>query len=130
MKKTFLLLTVMIVSCILFFSCKKNDDKQVGIVGYWVGQYGSGDAAPSVDYCFLIKEDGRIRVYSNSADTTIGDRANGTYTFQGSTLTAYYAFSPDAIYSTTAVLKGNRLEGSWGNRLSNSNGGTYFAVKK
>jgi hypothetical protein len=77
MKTLYLLLSVITVLAIAS-SCKKSSNSPApkSVVGYWVGDYGSGTATPSEGYAFLFRTNGTVRVYNNS-DTTTALAAEG-----------------------------------------------------
>lgn len=134
-KRNLFFLFCFVAACTVMSSCKKDKDKEnedpdanlpalTNVIGYWKGTYTPG----TQDYAFLVKEENNtIIVYANSADTTRAEKAYGIWTFDPATkkFTSYYAYDQDRKYSTTGTLIHRRLEGTWGNQLSNTGGGTY-----
>lgn len=142
MKRIFFPLSLILAISATFISCKKDKDPDADlppltdVVGYWVGMYGTGQGDPNKDYAFLVKPDNRLIVYSQTADTSVADKATGTWTFDKQTkkFTSYYVYHyddrPDNTHSTKGELIHRSLTGTWGNGLETSGGGTFKVTFK
>ncbi|MEZ0539068.1 hypothetical protein [Fibrella arboris] len=113
-------------------ACKKDDIAPTpSMAGFWVGKYGNGAAAATVDYAFLIKSDGSMKVYANNADTAKASKASGTYFVSGTKINGSYSYSGGTQYSFIATTddKFTTMSGSWGSG-SVTTGNTFFMNKK
>ena len=138
MKSTHKMLLIILTLSTLA-SCKKSgDDEDIQYTnpqGYWTGLYGSGSAVPSQNYAWLFRANGTVRVYSQSADTSVASKAEGTYVLSGQTVTTTYTYVSGAItgtFSTLAVADGDfiNLTGTYGSGANNSGGGTFILNRK
>jgi len=127
--KTILLISIAILS---IYSCKKDSkpEKRTSPVGYWKGFYGSGTNPQTQNYSWLFRSDGTIRVYSQSADTSGGSKAEGNYTVVGTTITTQYTYISGPItgtFSTNSVVdeEFENLSGTYGSGTNTSGGGTF-----
>jgi uncharacterized protein (TIGR03066 family) len=128
------LLTVFLSVCLLSVvtpSCKKDKVDPSRIVGYWKGKLGNQTSYPSAGYAMLFRADGTVRVF-NSADTTTGSKAEGTYTFRGATITTNYAFPNNEKFSSTATVDAKFIfqEGTFGSGTNATNGDRFFIKKQ
>ena len=125
--------------CFLYIlpSCKKTVEPPPppvsNHIGFWMGKYSTGATTyPSYGYAMLLRTNGTVRVF-NGADTTTATKAEGTYTFTGTTINTVYSYSPSpGRLSTTAVIdaKNTFQQGSWGNGTSVVDRGKFFLVKQ
>lgn len=129
-----LLISMVVVS---MYSCKKdNDDEpQDSPAGYWKGFYGSGTNPATQNYSWLFRENGTLRVYSQSADTTAGSKAEGTYSVNGSTIKTSYTYISGAIsgsFSTTASTPDDfeTMSGTYGSGSATTGGGTFILTRQ
>ena len=135
--KTFKLLTMAtVIVPVLLTACKKDDPEPRTVTGFWVGKYGSNNNYPTSDYAFLFRGDGTVRVFSGGADTTSAgvSKAEGIYSFLGSTVTAKYTYmgAGGTTFSVSAKVnsKFTFMEGTWGPGDNTSGSGRYFVVKE
>lgn len=115
-------------------ACKKDDPKP-GLTGFWTGKYGNVDSYPTSGYAFLFRGDGTVRVFNNSDTTGAAvSKAEGIYSFLGSTVTAKYTYLgvAGATYSVSAKVNDQFtfMEGTWGPGENTSGSGKYFLVKQ
>ncbi len=126
----FILLISLTISTI--YSCKKDKDpaKRTTPVGYWKGLYGIGTNPQTLNYSWLFRGNGTVRVYSQSTDTATASKAEGTYNTSGTTITTNYTYVSGPItgtFSTNSVVDQNfqTLSGTYGSGASSSGGGTF-----
>jgi len=115
-------------------ACKKDDPKP-GLTGFWTGKYGNGNDYPTSGYAFLFRGDGTVRVFNNSDTTSAAvTKAEGIYSFLGSTVTAKYTYltGGNPTYSVSAKVNDQFtfMEGTWGPGDNTSGNGRYFLVKQ
>ena len=113
-------------------ACKKDKAATPSVVGFWEGKYGNGSAVPGLDYFFLFRSNGTVRIYADGADTATSSKADGTYIVTGNTVTTTYTYSGNISYSTlaTADTEFKTLDGTWGDNANTSGRGTFRVFKK
>jgi hypothetical protein len=125
-------LSLLAAAAMLAISCSKTETPKPSINGLWIGKYSSGATAyPIYGYAFLFRPDGTVRVF-NDADTTVANKAEGTYAILGSTITTNYKFiTGGQSYSTSAKINENYtfMEGTWGSGTNVTSGGNFFIYK-
>ncbi len=136
MKKLYNAVSAILLSGILFVSCKKdNPAPAASIVGFWMGKYGTGPTTyPNKSYAFLFRNDGTVRVYHLNYlnDTSAVHKGEGTYSVTGGMVkTSYTLLLYGYEFSTTATIDAHFtfMEGDWEPGLDPSNGGKFFANK-
>jgi len=117
---------------VLATACSKSNNKAVqpkSIIGYWSGKYGGAYTYPTSGYHFLFRSDGTVRVYDGT-DTASSGVAEGTYTFQDSTVMTNYSYGGGSAYSTYAIVNSTytSMQGTWGQEPNIS--GMFFADKQ
>ena len=123
----FLAVSLLAVSC----SKDNDDDSTPTITGFWSGAYGNGTSIPTLDYAFLFRTDGTVRVFNNS-DTTAATKAEGTYTISGVNVNTTYSYiGQTTVYNTKAIANESftQMNGQWGSGTSTSSGGTFYLDK-
>ncbi|HTB51189.1 MAG TPA: hypothetical protein VK718_00325 [Ferruginibacter sp.] len=136
MKKIFPLFVISLVFAIMFVSCKKTVTTTVtikdtirreSIVGFWPGLYEQPGYDPldnTLQFSFLYRNDGTMRVYADGTDTTsadVGEEADGTYNISGLTLTTYFNIGgTDFISAATLDSTFTYYEGTAGDAPSSS----------
>ncbi|WP_375448319.1 hypothetical protein [uncultured Fibrella sp.] len=112
-------------------ACSKKDDPTPTMIGFWVGKYGNGSSAATIDYAFLLKSDGSMKVYANNADTAKASKASGTYFISGTKINGSYVYAGTDKYSMTATTddKFTTMSGSWGSGTTTT-GNTFFMTKR
>lgn len=134
MKTSKLLFIVIGIIAVSLSACKKNDPAP-GLTGFWTGKYGSGNNYPTNGYAFLFRSDGTVRVFNDSDTTNAAvTRAEGIYSFLGSTVTAKYTYlnAGGSTFSVTGAVNSQFtfIEGTWGPGDNTSGNGRYFLVKQ
>ncbi len=134
MKKT-IMLSIIGISIIGFFSACKKSDPSPTIVGFWAGKYSFNNTNPSHGYAFLFRSNGTVRVFDASDTTTLtnASKAEGTYSISGSTVTATYKYTgASSSFSTscTVNMQYTFLSGTWGTTPSVTSGGFFYLVKQ
>lgn len=119
------------------FGCKKDNDSDPisNPQGFWKGLYGSGTNPQTLDYAFLFRNNGTVRVYSQSSDTSIASKAEGVFTVNGKTVTTYYTYFSGSItgtYSTSATANSadNMMTGTYGSGTATNGGGTFTVSRQ
>ncbi|HMO31497.1 MAG TPA: hypothetical protein PKE07_00730 [Lacibacter sp.] len=110
-------------------SCKKKDS--VNVEGYWVGKWGFGTGSPNENMAVIFRKNGTVRVlYGYVTDTsTAGFRFEDTYSISDSELRFSYV-ETGKRFIHVAKPSNKRLEGTWGQSPSTTNGGLYFLDKR
>ncbi len=131
MKKTIYTAALFLTIGIAATSCKKESTPTPTVVGYWVGKYGNGAAAATLDYAFLFKADGTVKVYANNADTSLASKAEGTYSVSGTKINTTYTYPGNIKYSSVsnADAEFTTMSGTWGSGTSTT-GNTFYLNKK
>jgi hypothetical protein len=131
--KKILLLGTTAMMLLVSVSCKKKKDPPPAptVIGYWVGKYGNGSDAATLDYAFVFKSDGTVKVYANNADTSRATKGDGTYTISGTRITSTYVYPGNLRYSAIGTVDANFkiMTGTWGNGTV-STGNTFFLNKQ
>lgn len=115
----------------LFAGCERQD-LTPGVVGFWQGKYGIGNNYPGNGYSYLFRGDGTVRVFDGS-DTTLANKAEGTYTFLSYDVTTTYTFlnGGDTYSSSGKVnVKLSFIEGTWGRGKNTSGMGSFFITRQ
>lgn len=122
--RRFALLSLLLVVILCSVSCKSKDDPEPpSVVGTWVGQYStSATGTPTITWDpMVLKTGGALE----------GSDRMGTYNVSGTELTATYVRS-GSTFSFRCDIKENftKLEGTWGNGASQTNGGQLLLTRK
>lgn len=118
------------LTALVMVSCTRNDPPP-GVIGFWQGKFGVGNNNPTNGYCFIFRGDGTVRVFDNQ-DTTVANKAEGTYSFLGYDVTTKYTFlNGGDSYSSTAKInvRLSFMEGTWG-RGNNTSGMGHFYINR
>lgn len=106
MKKSILFLTI--ATCVFMaMSCKKEScpaPETPSIVGYWKGQYGLSTSNPNQFMAILYRANGTVRAYADGSDSTTANKAEGTYTISGTSITTNFQFSGVAPTTSTGTV--------------------------
>lgn len=126
--KTKLMMISMI--CILAFSCKKEDNTVTSITGLWSGKWGNGSSTPNNNMTVIFRENGTARVlYGYLSDTSTAIyKSEGSYTFTGGEAQFTY-FEGSYTFIHKANPSKNKMEGTWGNAPSTTDGGKFYLDK-
>jgi hypothetical protein len=127
-----------IFTCILLASCGKDEkepDTTIDPLGFWSGVYGRSTEPQTIYYAMLFRSNGTVRIYSANADTTIANKAEGTYSVSGNEVTTNYTYISGGIsgtFSTKAAFSNSntRQIGTYGADANVSGGGTYTINKE
>lgn len=123
----------LLFTLVLVQSCKKDDEAAPAptVVGYWVGKYGNGAGAATLDYAFLFRADGTLKVYANNTDTAAAAKATGTYWISGTKVNTTYTYPGNMKYSSASTADENftTMSGTWGSGTVTT-GNTFYLNKK
>ncbi|GAB3910012.1 hypothetical protein GCM10028803_48900 [Larkinella knui] len=105
-------------------SCKQNDDPAPGsVVGSWIGKYSTNaTTVPNITWDTMIL---------TSSGALQGSDRMGTFNVSGNVITATYVRT-GTTFSFRCDIKEdfNKLEGTWGNGASQTNGGLMVLTKQ
>jgi hypothetical protein len=126
MKRISLTAVIALVVVSFIAGCKKDDDTTTAtVVGFWSGTTASPDGIG-----FLLRSNGSMRAYLASADTSLADKYEGTYTESSDSLRMHFG---DGFFQRSAAAKVNAAKNSMngtlgvGNSTAGSN--TFTATK-
>ena len=119
MKK--LLCSIAIALSVLTIACK-NETTTPSIVGFWTGTYTS--ATISNFFSVSFNSDGTARAYSNNSDTTIADRASGTYSVGVDSVRMIFG-STSTRFSGKLNSNSNQMDGLFRSSTSSAVYGTF-----
>ena len=108
------------------------------IAGFWPGLYESPGQNPDLQFSFLYRSDGTLRVYGDGTDTTsanVGEVGDGTYSISGSVLTTHFTFIiggiPYAYSSVATISTGHTFyEGTVGQDTATSGAFVFIGNKQ
>ncbi len=117
---------VVIFSCVLFASCKKESSEPPFIMeGPWEGMIGTGSNPPSSNFFLRLEPDGTVnRIHNGSVIAT------GNWQLNGNNFTATYSFlngGSVATLSATLDKAAKKLTGEWSNNTNET--GYWYAFK-
>lgn len=133
--KTIKIILIAFFTVSILFACKKKDTTPAPtVVGFWKGLYGSGTDTPATPYALLFRGNGTVRAFASNTDTTLAQKAEGTYNVSGTSLQITYTYLPpssNTISATsTATATFATMTGTWGFETNRTNGGTFNLTKQ
>lgn len=132
MKKT-VTFVGLLFTLVLVQACKKDKEEAPApsVVGFWVGKYGNGSNAADLDYAFLFRADGTLKIYANNADTAAATKATGTYWISGTKVNTTFTYSNNLKYSSASTADANftTMSGTWGSGTVTT-GNTFYLNKR
>ncbi|MDB5227950.1 MAG: hypothetical protein JWN78_2143 [Bacteroidota bacterium] len=124
MKKVFFFSVAAILLSIA--ACKKSSTttSTPSVVGYWTGSTGFDGIE------FLFRSNSTVRVFVASADSSLADKYEGTYTVGSDSVRWHWTFGSD-IRSAAAKMNSTAtfMAGTQGNGTSSAGVGTFTATK-
>lgn len=125
------IVTVLLLTSMLLYSCKKQKGATVDLNGYWDGKWGYNTAAPSYKMAVIFRANGTARViYGYTADTSGAVyKTENTYKYTSGELRFSYR-EGSYTFMHAAKPSGNNMSGTWGTSPSTTDGGNFFLDKK
>jgi hypothetical protein len=133
-KKLRLLSYLVLGLSVLTFSCKKDKDAPIGIIGTSVGTYDyTGDNIP-FSLSLTVNADNTVQAIIFNAASQLNVNGSGTYTLSASNIfdaaiTTAGVFQPLSFTGTFNPSTGTMV-GTWGYSPSKTNGGTWTTTKQ
>jgi hypothetical protein len=127
-----LCIALALVGFLSILSCEKDEISYSNVVGYWKGKIGIGTADPDSDIGVLFRNDGTLRVYSNSNDTTNANKVDDIYAVGNNVINmGYIEFGTPYNRNMEGIINSGftGIDGTWGAGAAVTGGGTFYLTR-